>query len=409
MNNSSNNIRKSKTPSSYVFKGDKYRISIISDSLIRFEYNEKGKFNDFPTMFAENRSFGKPKINVEEDNLILMIRNEKFTLEYQKDKPFIGNRVFPEQNLKVAVNGTNKVWYFNHPEVKNLKGAAYSLDDFNGEAILDKGLFSLDGFASIDDSKTPIVDNNGNLLVPSEEAIDIYLFIYNDDFGVGLRDYFNLTSLPPLIPRYALGVWWNKNEPYDVGTIQTLVNSFRKNEIPFSCVLLGEYSRTKNKYSKVSFSLDKNIFPSTLELSKYLHQNSIFLGTNIKTNDNISIEELNHNEFAKIYEKDKDKNIPFNVFNPLLMEAFCKGIIKPFVNEGIDLLWLDNNDKKSILSDAATIYYLFKNKTSDAYKKRNLIISRNFGIAPHKYSILYSGKLNINWKTLRYLPFYNAN
>ena len=401
-------IKKSKTPSSYVFRGKKYRISIISDSLIRFEYNEKGKFNDYPTLFAQNRSFGKPKINVEEDNSILIIKNDKFILEYRKDMPFIGTSVFSEQYLKVSVKDSDKRWYFNHPEARNLKSTFYSLDDSQGKVDLDKGLFSLDGFASIDDSKTPIIDSNGSLIIPSPNNIDTYLFIYNGDFGIGLRDYFNLTTLPPLIPRYALGVWWAKNEKYTVEDIQNLVNSFRKNKIPVSILLLGEYARTKNKYSDISFSFDKNIFPYPVALANYLHQNNIFLGLNIKTDGILSIEEAGHNEFANIYNKDQDKNIPINVYNPNLIDGFLKGIINPLIKSGLDFLWVDDNDINHKLRNFVMNYYLFNNFNS-SIMNRNLILSRNFGYVPHKYSILYSGQTNINWKTLRYLPFYNAN
>ena len=35
-------VNKGKTPTSCVFRGNYYRISILSDSLIRFEYNLKG-------------------------------------------------------------------------------------------------------------------------------------------------------------------------------------------------------------------------------------------------------------------------------------------------------------------------------------------------------------------------------
>lgn len=42
-------LTKSKTPSSNVFRGKTYRISILSDVLIRFEYSETGSFNDYPT------------------------------------------------------------------------------------------------------------------------------------------------------------------------------------------------------------------------------------------------------------------------------------------------------------------------------------------------------------------------
>ena len=52
-----------------VFKGNKYRITVLSDVLIRFEYNEEGKFNDYPTLLAINRKFAKiPKFTVKQDN-----------------------------------------------------------------------------------------------------------------------------------------------------------------------------------------------------------------------------------------------------------------------------------------------------------------------------------------------------
>ena len=71
---------KAKSIAINTFKGKKYRISILSNVLIRFEYSETGTFNDYPTFFASNRSFGKPKYTVEEDNQILVIKNDNFIL-----------------------------------------------------------------------------------------------------------------------------------------------------------------------------------------------------------------------------------------------------------------------------------------------------------------------------------------
>ena len=400
------NLTKSKTPSSYVYRGNKYRISIISNSLIRFEYSETGSFNDYPTFFATNRSFGTPRVSVEEDNQTLIIRSEKFILEYRKEKNFIGSKLIPDQNLKVTIADTERSWYFGHPEAKNLSGTAFSLDDMNGKVQLDRGLFSIDGFTSFDDSRTPILDQNGNILAPNYKNIDTYLFVYNNDFGVGLRDYFNLTTLPPLIPRYALGVWWAKNEKYTEEEIQKLVNSFKKNEIPFSILLLGNYARTKNKYSNLSFTFDKTIFPNPLALSNYLHKNHIFLGTNILTDGILSVEEAHHDDFVKIYPNDSDKNIPINVYNSKLMDAFLKGIINPYLQSGVDFLWVDDKNKSSSLRNFVMNYYLFKNFYRN--NRRSLILSRNFGLVPHKYNVLYSGETNINWKTLKFLPFFNA-
>lgn len=399
-------ITKSKTASSYVFSGDKFRISILSDVLIRFEYSEEGSFNDYPTFFAYNRSFANPKISFKEDNNVIVIKNDIFELQYIKNKPFIGSKFAPEQYLRVNLINTDKIWYFNHPEVRNFKSTFYSLDSQNNELILEKGLFSLDGFVSFDDSKTPILNQNGNIIAPNYKNIDTYLFIYNKDFGIALKDYFNLTTLPPLIPRYALGVWWNKNEAYNITEIENIVNQFKKSEIPLSVILLGEYERTRNKFSNLSFSLNKVGIKDTKELSKFLHSNNIFLGCNIKTEGSISPEELNFPLFSSYYKT--DKAIPLNVYDNRLMDVFLKTIINPFLNEGIDFLWVDDNNRRNSLRSYIMNYYLYNNMSIDK-TKRNLIMSRNFGYVPHKYGILYSGKINVSWKTLRNLPFYNAN
>ena len=399
-------IKKARTPDIYIYKGHKYRISILSDVLIRFEYSEHGTFNDYPTMFACNRSFSKPKVTFREDENIILLTNDIFTIQYTKEKSFIGSRFAPEQYLKVSINGTDKVWYFNHPEVRNFKGTFYSLDEDKNEPNMDKGLFSLDGFVSFDDSRTPILSENGNLIAPNYKNIDTYLFIYNKDFGFALRDYFNLTGHAPLIPRYALGNWWFKNEAYNIRDIQNIVNHFKKNDIPFSVLLLGEYERTRNKDSLLSFSLNKIGIPSTEVLSKYLHDNNIYLGCNIKTEGDLSENEEHFSDFSKMY--GSTKTLPINVYDEKFMISFLRAIISPMFISGIDFLWVDDNNKKNTLRDYIMNYYLYNNMALNK-QKRNIVMSRNFGYLPHKFGILYSGKTNVSWKTLRSLPFYNAN
>ena len=221
------------------------------------------------------------------------------------------------------------MWYFHHPEVKNFGGSSFSLDDMKSSITLDKGLFSIDGFASFDDSRTPILDQNGGIISPNYDNIDTYLFIYCNDFGSGLRDYFNLTGLPPLIPRYALGVWWSKNESYTEQDLLKLINSFKKYEIPISTLVLGEYARNKFNNTDISFSFNKNIFPNPNALSNYLHKNNIYLGTNIKTEGVISNDEVNYNSFAEL---NKSGSNEVNVFNADFMKAFLKAIINPYLN-----------------------------------------------------------------------------
>ena len=136
--------------------------------------------------------------------------------------------------------------------------------------------------------------------------------------------------------------------------------------------------------------------------------NNVFLGVNTLTDGVLSIEEENHNEFIKLYDQDTDKNIPLNVFDSKIMNAFLKGIITPYLNNGIDFLWIDDNKIENAYRNHVMNYYLYKNFYASVMK-RSLILSRNFGIAPHKYSVLYSGKTKISWKTLATLPEFNSS
>ena len=162
-----------------IFKGQKYRITILSDVLIRFEYSETGKFNDYPTIQVINRKFeNEPKFIVKQDEKFLNIQNDYFILEYSKEKPFEASKLVPDSNLRVSLINTDKVWYFNHPEVRNFKGAAYSFDmDKNGFKV-EKGLYSTDGFATINDTGNPVFVNDGSVKKNPSDGVDIYLFIY---------------------------------------------------------------------------------------------------------------------------------------------------------------------------------------------------------------------------------------
>ena len=63
-----------------------------------------------------------------------------------KNKPFIGNKLTPDQYLKVELKQTDKMWYFSHPEIRNFKTIEYSLDNANGNPVKKQGLYSTDGF-----------------------------------------------------------------------------------------------------------------------------------------------------------------------------------------------------------------------------------------------------------------------
>lgn len=390
-----------------IIQGNTYRITLLSERLIRLEYNKKGIFEDHRTSLVVNRNF--PKVNFFRDttDTILQIKTSYFTLTYVVDKPIIPSKVMATSNLKISLNGTDKEWYPGHVEARNFGGLNYSLDDFNGKLKLDKGLYSTDGFVSIDDSNSLIFDGNSYIERENKET-DIYVFMYRKDLGLCLQDYFLLTGYPTLIPRYALGNWWYKDEDYNIYQVDEVIKNFIRSNIMLSVFILGDKALD-------NYRLDSKKFNST-NIRQYFDYYNIKYGLTI--NPDISITKDN-DRYAELVEvlppivssKKKKKNsnddkISFIPYNNDKIKVYFDTIINPLMKSNPSIFNIDYynfNDKKGLwLLD--NYHYEMLNK-----EVRNVILTRNAGIAPHRYPVLYTGKTMVSWDVLNAIPFYNLS
>ena len=370
--------------------GNKYRITILTPRLARLEYTPSGKFIDDPTALVINRTFPKTPYGITESETLIQIDTGIFTITYVKDKDFKAGNL--GSNLKAVINNTTIEWQMNSPQVKNLRGINYSIDSIKDKIILDTGLYSLDGYAVVKDN-TPVLTEN-DIFIPREEGSkDIYLFMYNKDFDGCLNDYFTLTGYPNLIPRYALGAWWYKNDNYTSKDIISLVDRFNKDNIPISIFLLGDSWRGNNNYIP---SIDlKNV-------SKYLTQKNIKLGVTINPNLEITKGTNEYNLISNYTNEEKFKFIPLS--NEKL-GIYLNMFINNLEMQGVELYSIDyNNPNDKIDLWKFAHYHHGKIETRG---KRGLSLTRNHGIAVHRYPIIWSGKTLVNWTTLNLLPRYN--
>lgn len=394
-----------------IIKGNKYRITILTERTIRLEYNESGIFEDRPTNLIWYRSLPECKYKIKEDRSYLEIETNYFKLSYSKEKPFNGGKISPMSNLKVELKNTDRIWYYEHPEVRNFGAPGTELLDEKGKVHFRKALYSIDGFASIDDSKTDILNENGTLSPRENNEIDLYLFCYNKDFDLCLKDYFSLTGKPALIPRYALGIWWNRNITYNDLELKKLVDQFENKEIPLSILLLDKdwHLRTydQNKHLMTGFTWNKELFSSPVDMIQYLHSKGIRLGLNVSPMEGFySIDE--YYEQAKNYLGVNENGvIPFNVFEPKVVDVYLKLFIHPLDSIGVDFFWIDYFDKRHLEELQLLKHYQFFDMTRN-YKKRPMVLAQNSLIAPHRYPVLYSGKTIVGWDTLKKIPLHNA-
>lgn len=396
-----------------VFKGKKYRITVLTERLVRLEYSESGVFVDAPTQLVQNRYLGFPEFQVKQDAKFLEIETSYFHLTYVKDAPFTGSKVDPMKNLKISlltnVKENNRDWYYGHPEIKNFGGNMIS-KDIKTDRRINRGLYSLDGFASINDSNSLLCASDGTLYNREGQGIDMYVFFYNKDFSLALQDYFKLTGFPNLLPRYALGNWWSRNIEYNASSLLALSSRFERRKIPISVFLLDKDWHYRNvgelKDLKTGFTFNQDLFPNPGETIYKLHEKNIRVGLRVDPSSGIYPHEAFYQKACEYLGVANDKIILFDPLNPKLMDVYFKLFLHPLEALGIDFFWSDyqaDGNAYKLLSYNRLMYM-------DAGRnpaKRSLHLSRNGLLAGHRYPVLYAGSSEISWETLKDVAFSN--
>ena len=406
---------KAKCDQKAVVQGNNYRISIITERVIRLEFSPTGQFNDRPTQLIKRRNVGLPDFFVRQDENVVEITTKYFALNYIKGQPFVGTKVDPMKNLKITLlsreRDRNKDWYVGHPEARNMRGNMVSVD-VNIPVNLQKGLYSLDGFTSFDDSLGKVIMEDGTLGQPLPNHLDIYVFMYDRDFKQALYDYFKMTGAPALIPRYALGNWWSRNYAYDDQGIKDLIRKFERKKIPISVMLFdndwhirnaGEYTNLKSGYT-----FNKELIKNPQEMIKAFHQKGIRVGLVINPTEGIYPHEENYPKAANYLKLKTPTIIQIDPLNPALLDILFKIFLHPLEEMGVDFFWNDSNGNLDITKLWALNHYLYLDSGRDN-KKRALILGRGSVYAPHRYPVLYGGSSEISWKNLKELPFLYLN
>lgn len=406
---------KSKCNSKSVIQGSNFRISVITERVVRLEYSPTGDFVDRPTQLIRKRDLGPVDFSVKQDNLYLQITTKYFSLVYTKNKPFMGTKIDPIKNLKITLlsheKDRSKDWYYLHPEARNMGGNMVSVD-VPIYPNLTKGLYSLDGFSSFDDSSSMVIMEDGTLMPRPNDCIDIYVFMYDRDFKQALLDYYKITGTPELIPRYALGNWWSRNITYDDFNTDDLIKRFEKKKIPFSVMLfdndwhyrdIGEYKRLKT-----GFTFNNELFKDPKALVHKFHSRGIRVGLCVNPSDGFYPHEAFYKQACEYLGLNESKIILFDPLNPKLIDIYLKVFLHPLEAYGIDFFWNDYTGNQNLTNLWAVNHYMFLDSGRNA-AKRPMILSRGGIYAPHKYPVLYGGSSEISWEELKKLPFQYLN
>lgn len=304
-----------------------YRFTVLTDCLIRMEYQPDCKFVNEPTQTVICRDFPTCDYRVIEKEDLLEIVTDKLHLYYDK-KPFSKEGLSIQ--LKEGFHVYGSVWNYGD-EINDLKGTARTLDGADGAVELESGILSKEGFTVLDDSKSARITEDLWVEPKMMESIDLYFFGYGHDYLRCLKDFYHLTGETPLLPRFVLGNWWSRFYPYTETSYLKLMEQFREKQIPFSTAVIDmdwHLTNIPSKYGSgwTGYTWNRDYFPDPQRFMQKLHELGMKVTLNVHPADGVRGHEEAYQEMAKelgIDYENEDK-IPFDATNRVFMEAYFK-------------------------------------------------------------------------------------
>lgn len=382
------------------------RITYLTSRLIRVEVD---KFYDDASFTVFNRKFGNA---------------EKFKVTGSANKIFVETKdaVFTIKNNKplcVKIKSSGEVQYFK--KQKNLKGTRRTLDATFGKVELDDGLITKDGAYLLDDSNSFLLDESGHF-VPRGGGKDYYCFAYGNDYRQTIKAFLNISGSTPLVPRYALGVWWSRYHAYTDDEYLNLMDRFEKENVPLTVATIDmdwHYVDLKKQFGIkengwTGYSWNKELFKDYKNFLANLQNKNLKVTLNLHPADGIRFFEDMYEDTAKAVGIDPESCEPvkFSCKSDDFWNAYFDKVHKPYEKDGVDFWWIDwQQGEKSDINGLDPLnvlnHYHFLDNAENGHLP--LILSRYAGLGSHRYPLGFSGDTAINFKVLDFQPYFTVN
>ncbi len=406
------------------------RFTILTDRLIRIEYDKEARFVDDASQVVFYRNFDKPKYTVEISNDILRIETEYLSLNYAIGTTFSSETLC----VKLKVLPFTK-WTYGE-KISQLKGTTCTLDNINGETELQDGVCSRNGYTVIDDSKTLLLTDDGWFKTRESEEIDLYFFGYGHAYRDCIADFYRLTGSPPLLPDYAFGNWWSRYNKYTQQEYCDLMQRFEDENIPFSVAVVDMDWHTTEipKESCIDhprfwkgwtgYSWNRELFPDYKGFLDFLRKHKLKTALNLHPSNGVGCHEDMYEEMAKACGVDpkSKKLIKLNLLDPDFMTKYFDILHHPYEEDGVDFWWMDwqqgddywwvHDEEHPIskLEQMPPLWILNHLHILDIMRsgKRPMFFSRYCGLGAHRYPVGFSGDTITTWESLDFQPYFTA-
>ncbi|PFH55151.1 hypothetical protein XA68_10586 [Ophiocordyceps unilateralis] len=397
-------------------KDDKYRFTVLTDGLLRYEWAPDGVFEDRPSFFAAARRASRPvpQYETRESDDQLEIVTARFHLTYNKQE-------FTTYGLFAVIFGfTGTTWRYGETH-ETLGGTVKTLDNINGRIALEPGVTSRLGFAPLrDDSFLFTDDGFVASRRPGPGRVDGYVFCYGHDYRKAVQALYNISGSPALLPRWALGNFWSRYYDYSAQSYLELMDSFHQYRIPLSVAVLDmdwhlvddERVRKYRGSGWTGYTWNRKLFPDPPAFIDQLHKRKLKVTLNDHPADGVQPYEDQYRAVAKKMGIDasRDQGIPFDISNRAFLDAYFDPLLQSLRNDGVDFWWVDwQQGTQSRLPGIDPLpmlnHYHYAKWTGSG---RPLLLSRYAGPGAHRYPIGFSGDTIVSWESLRFQPEFTA-
>ena len=412
------------------YQDDQVRFTVITDGVIRLEWEPKGRFTDQPSFVASERDYPAADFKVRDTGKNIRIETSRMTLEYKK-----GTGRFDSSNLVIKANDGFFTWKPGMKQKANLKGTFRTLDGLDGELQtqtwvadmkkgetreFEDGILALDGWTLIDESESYLFDDSEWAWVKERETKqcqDWYFMAYGLDYKAALKDFTVFAGKMPLPPRFTFGYWWSRYWAYSDKELRNLVDKFHTYDIPLDVLVVDMdwHYTDEGRGGWTGWTWNKSIFPDPKKFMGYLKDNGLKVTLNLHPADGFDHWEKTYVPLAESLGKDPatKKRIDWINSDKKFMENMFKQVLHPMQEEGVDFWWLDwqqhvYDTRMEKLHNTWWINYAFFTDMQLHGDKRPLLYHRWGGLGNHRYQVGFSGDATITWKSLEFQPYFTS-
>ncbi|WP_216404332.1 glycoside hydrolase family 31 protein [Arcanobacterium phocae] len=405
-----------------ILAGETWRATILSPYCVRFEVDGSGAFVDELTQLVEQRvvascdgcSIYWDASEGKESTLIIETPIAYIYYDMMRSIPDALTVHF-----KDSQETTNVRWPSEDPQ--NLRGTCRTLDNIDGACPLEPGLISTSGYVLVSDAHSVLRTNDGWIerRNSSQDAQDVYLFVYGHDYHKLFNSFFALTGISPLIPRAMLGNWWSRFWPYSDKEYRQLLDTFEHHNIPLSVGILDMDWHITQVPPEIGsgwtgYTWNRELFPDPAEFLAHLHDRGMLTSLNVHPADGVRCHEEAYEEMCRELDLDPNgQSVDFDPVDPTFMKAYFKVLHKPLEEQGVDFWWIDwQQGERTNIPEVDPLWmlnhYHYLN-SSTSRSNRKVIFSRYAGLGSHRYPVGFSGDAITSWESLSFQPYFTAN